>query len=98
MGPGSHPIRAKLARSQPSRSRVMEMVEVDGLHIAYEQAGSGPVLVLLHGYVGDGPTTWRRQLDARPRGVALAQPGSGQGRSPELHCRSRVRTRVLAGL
>jgi pimeloyl-ACP methyl ester carboxylesterase len=41
----------------------MEMVEVDGLQIAYERAGSGPALVLLHGYVGDGPTTWRRQLD-----------------------------------
>ena len=32
----------------------MEMVEVDGLQIAYERAGSGPALVLLHGYVGDG--------------------------------------------
>ena len=41
----------------------MEMVEVGGLQIAYERAGSGPALVLLHGYVGDGPTTWRRQLD-----------------------------------
>jgi pimeloyl-ACP methyl ester carboxylesterase len=35
----------------------MEMVEVDGLHIAYERVGRGPALVLLHGYVGDGPTT-----------------------------------------
>ena len=41
----------------------MDMVEVDGLNIAYERAGSGPALVLLHGYAGDGPTTWRRQLD-----------------------------------
>ncbi len=38
----------------------MEMVEVDGLRIAYERAGDGPPLVLLHGYVGDGPTAWRR--------------------------------------
>jgi pimeloyl-ACP methyl ester carboxylesterase len=37
----------------------MEMIEVDGLRITYERAGSGPPLVLLHGYVGDGPTTWR---------------------------------------
>jgi pimeloyl-ACP methyl ester carboxylesterase len=42
----------------------MDIVEVDGLHIAYERAGSGPSLVLLHGYVGDGPTTWRRQIEA----------------------------------
>jgi pimeloyl-ACP methyl ester carboxylesterase len=33
----------------------MEMIEVDGLRIAYERAGDGPPLVLLHGYVGDGP-------------------------------------------
>jgi pimeloyl-ACP methyl ester carboxylesterase len=85
MGPGSHPIRAKLARSQPSRSRVMEMVEVDGLHIAYEQAGSGPVLVLLHGYVGDGPTTWRRQLDGLSDEftvVAWDAPGAGRSTDP----------------
>ena len=41
----------------------MEQVEVEGLRIAYERAGAGPPLVLLHGYVGDGPTLWRRQLD-----------------------------------
>ena len=41
----------------------MESIEVGGLRITYERAGSGPPLVLLHGYVGDGPTTWRPQLD-----------------------------------
>jgi pimeloyl-ACP methyl ester carboxylesterase len=41
----------------------MDMIEVGGLHIAYERAGSGPALVLLHGYVDDGPTTWWRQLE-----------------------------------
>lgn len=35
----------------------MDMVEVDGLRIAYERAGTGPALVLLHGYVADGRTT-----------------------------------------
>ena len=35
----------------------MEMIEVDGLHMAYERTGGGPPLVLLHSYVGDGPTT-----------------------------------------
>ncbi len=33
----------------------MEMIEVDGLRIAYERAGAGPPLVLLHGYVGTDP-------------------------------------------
>lgn len=41
----------------------MEMTEVDGLRIAYERAGTGPLLLLLHGYVGDGPATWRRQVE-----------------------------------
>jgi pimeloyl-ACP methyl ester carboxylesterase len=41
----------------------MEQVEVEALRIAYERAGTGPPLVLLHGYVGDGPTLWRRQLE-----------------------------------
>jgi hypothetical protein len=37
----------------------MDMVEVDGLRIAYERVGAGPALVLLHGYVADGQTTWQ---------------------------------------
>jgi pimeloyl-ACP methyl ester carboxylesterase len=63
----------------------MEMVEVDGLQIAYERVGSGPALVLLHGYVGDGPTTWRRQLDALSDEftvVAWDAPGAGRSTDP----------------
>jgi pimeloyl-ACP methyl ester carboxylesterase len=63
----------------------VEMVEVDGLQIAYERVGSGPVLVLLHGYVGDGPTTWRRQLDGLSREftvVAWDAPGAGRSSDP----------------
>jgi pimeloyl-ACP methyl ester carboxylesterase len=63
----------------------MEQVEVDGLQIAYERAGSGPVLVLLHGYVGDGPTTWRRQLDGLSDEftvVAWDAPGAGHSSDP----------------
>jgi pimeloyl-ACP methyl ester carboxylesterase len=41
----------------------VDSVEVGGLRIAYEPAGAGPPLVLLHVYVGDGPTLWRPQLD-----------------------------------
>jgi len=42
----------------------MWIVEVDGLQIAYERYGDGPPLVLLHGYVGDGLTTWRQPSSA----------------------------------
>jgi pimeloyl-ACP methyl ester carboxylesterase len=43
---------------------LMDVVEVAGLRIAYERVGRGSPLVLLHGYVGDGPATWRRQIEA----------------------------------
>jgi pimeloyl-ACP methyl ester carboxylesterase len=62
----------------------MEMVEVDGLQIAYERVGSGPALVLLHGYVGDGPTTWRPQLDGlSDEFTVVAWDAPGAGRSPD---------------
>jgi pimeloyl-ACP methyl ester carboxylesterase len=63
----------------------MEKVEVDGLRIAYERVGSGPALVLLHGYVGDGPSTWRRQLDGLSDEftvVAWDAPGAGRSTDP----------------
>lgn len=61
------------------------MVEVDGLRIAYERAGNGPPLVLLHGYVGDGRTTWRRQLEGLSDDytvVAWDAPGAGRSSDP----------------
>jgi pimeloyl-ACP methyl ester carboxylesterase len=42
----------------------MYQLSVDGLRIGYERSGDGPLLLLLHGYVGDGRTTWRRQIEA----------------------------------
>jgi pimeloyl-ACP methyl ester carboxylesterase len=63
----------------------MDIVEVDGLQIAYERAGAGPPLVLLHGYVGDGPTTWRRQIEALSNDftvVAWDAPGAGRSSDP----------------
>jgi pimeloyl-ACP methyl ester carboxylesterase len=63
----------------------MEQVEVDGLRVAYERAGSGPPLMLLHGYVGDGPTLWRRQLDELSDEftvVAWDAPGAGGSSDP----------------
>jgi pimeloyl-ACP methyl ester carboxylesterase len=63
----------------------MELVEVDGLRITYERAGSGPPLVLLHGYVGDGPATWRYQLDGLSDAftvIAWDAPGAGGSSDP----------------
>jgi pimeloyl-ACP methyl ester carboxylesterase len=63
----------------------MEQVEVDGLRIAYERAGRGPAVVLLHGYVSDGPTTWRPQLDGLSDAftvVAWDAPGAGGSDDP----------------
>jgi pimeloyl-ACP methyl ester carboxylesterase len=63
----------------------METVEVDGLRVAYERAGQGPPVVLLHGYVGDGATTWRRQLEElgdQFTVVAWDAPGAGGSSDP----------------
>lgn len=63
----------------------MERVEVDGLAIAYERAGHGPPLILLHGYVGDGQATWRHQLDdlsGEFTVVAWDAPGAGESDDP----------------
>lgn len=63
----------------------METTEVGGLRVAYERAGAGPALMLLHGYVGDGQTTWRRQLDELSDDftvVAWDAPGAGGSSDP----------------
>jgi pimeloyl-ACP methyl ester carboxylesterase len=63
----------------------MDTIDVDGLRIAYERAGRGPPLVLLHGYVGDGPTTWRQQLDGLSDEftvIAWDAPGAGGSSDP----------------
>jgi pimeloyl-ACP methyl ester carboxylesterase len=63
----------------------MDHLEVGGLRIAYERAGTGPPLVLLHGYVGDGPTTWSRQIEGLSDAftvVAWDAPGAGESSDP----------------
>lgn len=63
----------------------MDTVDVDGLCVAYERAGRGPPLVLLHGYIGDGPTTWRHQIDALSDDftvIAWDAPGAGASSDP----------------
>jgi pimeloyl-ACP methyl ester carboxylesterase len=63
----------------------MELTEVGGLRIAYDRAGAGPPLVLLHGYVGDGQATWRRQVEglcSEFTVVAWDAPGAGGSSDP----------------
>ena len=60
-------------------------IVVDGLRIGSHQVGDGPAVVLLHGYVGDGATTWQRQLNALSdefRMVAWDAPGAGASTDP----------------
>ena len=64
----------------------MATTEVDGLRIAYERSGDGRPIVFVHGYVGDGPTTWRPQLDALADEFAVVAwdaPGAGRSSDPQ---------------
>jgi pimeloyl-ACP methyl ester carboxylesterase len=63
----------------------MDEIELDGLRIAYERAGDGPPLVLVHGYAGDGVTTWRRQIEALSDEFTVVvwdAPGAGRSSDP----------------
>jgi len=78
----------------------MNRIDVGGLHIGYERAGNGPPLVLLHGFVGDGPGTWRRQLDGLSDEftvVAWDAPGAGRSSDPPESFRMGDYADCLAG-
>jgi pimeloyl-ACP methyl ester carboxylesterase len=69
----------------------MEHVEVGGLRIAYERAGSGPPLLLLHGFIGDGRSTWSAQLEGLSDEftvMAWDAPGAGRSATPPESFRS----------
>lgn len=61
----------------------MDRVDVDGLSIAYERAGVGPPVVLLHGILQDS-RVWRDQLDdLSDEFTVVAWDAPGCGRSPD---------------
>lgn len=67
----------------------MDRVEVAGHRIDYREKGSGPALVLLHGWPLDSREWWR-QLDGLSdefRVVAWDAPGAGQSSDPPDHAR-----------
>lgn len=77
----------------------MDHIDVAGLTIAYERAGQGPALVLLHGGVGDGPATWRAQIDELSDEftvVAWDAPGAGRSSDPPESFRLADYADVLA--
>jgi pimeloyl-ACP methyl ester carboxylesterase len=62
----------------------MEVVQANGLEIAYERAGKGRPLVFVHGAASDS-RIWRPQLAALADEftvVAWDEPGAGRTRSP----------------
>jgi pimeloyl-ACP methyl ester carboxylesterase len=78
----------------------MDHVDVDGLRIGYERAGAGPPLVLLQGFVGDGHSTWSRQLEGLSDEftvVAWDPPGAGGSSEPPEWFRSPHFADCLAG-
>ena len=61
-----------------------ELIEIEGLTISYERAGAGPPLVLAHGFVGDGRSSWAHQLsDLSDEFTVVAWDAPGAGRSSD---------------
>jgi len=75
----------------------MDHVDVDGMRIAYQRAGSGPVLVMLHGAPTDS-RTWRWMLpdlarDRPPDDAELLEPAQAlreQARGHPRHAAVQV--------
>lgn len=77
----------------------MESVLVDGLRVAYREAGAGPPVLLLHGGMSDS-REWRHQLAAlsdRWRVVAWDAPGCGGSDDPPAWWRLDDFARCVVG-
>jgi pimeloyl-ACP methyl ester carboxylesterase len=77
----------------------MDVVDVHGLRVAYERAGRGEPLVLLHGFVGDGRSTWAHQVDALADDCTVIVwdvPGAGGSQPPPSSFRVDDYADVLA--
>lgn len=62
----------------------MPRVLVNGVSIAYQRAGNGPVLVLLHGFALDS-RSWRPQIESLSHWfsvIAWDAPGAGESQDP----------------
>jgi pimeloyl-ACP methyl ester carboxylesterase len=77
----------------------MAFADASGVPIHYDLAGSGPPLVLLHGWVGDS-TTWRHAgyVDAlASRFTVILVDARGRGRSGKPHDPAEYGEQHLAG-
>jgi pimeloyl-ACP methyl ester carboxylesterase len=77
----------------------MEQIQIEGLRIAYEHAGQGQPLLLLHGFFGD-TRVWRPQLDELSdefEVVAWDTPGCGHSADPPETFSIADFARCLAG-
>ena len=77
----------------------MDRVELGGLQIAYERAGRGPALILLHGGLSDH-REWRAQLDGLSGSntvIAWDAPGCGSSDDPPETFRMPEYATTLAG-
>ncbi len=77
----------------------MEYVEVDGLRVAFDRAGSGPALLLLHGAACDS-RVWRTELEAFSFDytvIAWDAPGCGASDDPPESFRLGDYARCLSG-
>lgn len=64
---------------------MVDDVLIDGRRIAFTLAGQGPPVVLLTGFVGDGLTAWRHQIEAlSPTHTVLAWDVPGSGGSSDV--------------
>src|SRR3954452_9183513 len=77
--------------SQPAMNvtlTTMVKVEGAGVALAYEVAGDGPAVVLVHGMAADR-TAWPREL-AGVRAIAYDRRGYGDSEAPEPYARTTV--------
>jgi pimeloyl-ACP methyl ester carboxylesterase len=82
----------------PENGARLQRVQVHGPRIAYERAGHGPPLVLLHGFFGDS-RVWRSQLDDLSdvfTVIAWDTPGCGHSEDPPATFRMRQYAECLA--
>ncbi|MBI1724609.1 MAG: alpha/beta fold hydrolase [Candidatus Tectomicrobia bacterium] len=78
----------------------MKSVRVNGIRIAFEEAGSGAPLLLLHGFSLDH-TMWDAQVEALSRTyrvIAPDQRGLGQTENPDVHISLEQMADDAAGL
>jgi pimeloyl-ACP methyl ester carboxylesterase len=78
----------------------LQTATVDGINIAYQRAGSGPTLVLLHGFICDS-RAWDPQIEDLSRDfdvIAWDAPGCGQSDDAGEHFSMTQNADCLAGL